>query len=157
MYKSISFTGLLITLTCNILAQENGAPEKVSPISPTSVQLPLEFDRILREYEEGWRSRDADALATLFTPDGFILRPGYPPVQGRKAIAKAYRNSGGELHLRALSFAQADSVAYIIGGYNNDKSGADAGKFILTLHMMSDGKWYITADMDNSNRSWGRQ
>ena len=52
----------------------------------------------------------------------------------------------------ALSFAQADSIAYIIGGYKTVISDPDAGKFILTLRMMSDGKWYITADMDNPNR-----
>lgn len=152
MFKTTFFIGFLIILTSNIFAQQNGAPDNVGPDSPSSVQLPLELDRVLREYEQGWRSKDADALATLFTPDGFILRPGYPPVQGRTAIAEAYRNSGGELHLRALSFAQADSIAYIIGGYKTVISDPDAGKFILTLRMMSDGKWYITADMDNPNR-----
>jgi len=150
MFKTI-ITGLLILLYSNVFAQQNGVPEIVSPVSHPSVQLPSDLDRILREYEQGWRSRNADALAALFTPDGFILRTGYPPVQGRTAIAEAYRNSGGDLHLRALSFARADSVAYIIGGYKADITGSDAGKFILTLRMMSDGKWYITADMDNSN------
>lgn len=117
-----------------------------------SVPLPSELERVLRDYEQGWREHNADALAELFSPDGYILRPGHPPVQGREAIADAYHNSGGPLHLRAYSFALADPVAYIIGGYRNAASGPDTGKFILTLRLMQDGKWYITADMDNSNQ-----
>ncbi len=116
-----------------------------------SVALPPELDRVLRDYERGWRNRDADALAALFTPDGFILRPGHDPVRGRAQIAEAYRNAGGPLHLRALSYAQADSVAYIIGGYATAQEHTDAGKFILTLRQVPDGRWYITADMDNAN------
>ncbi|MGI9174042.1 MAG: YybH family protein, partial [Rhodothermales bacterium] len=113
--------------------------------------LPPELDRVLRDYEQGWRDRDADALAALFTPDGFVLRAGHPPVRGRTAIAEAYQGSGGPLHLHAFAFAEADSVAYIIGGYRAAPARPDAGKFILTLRRGPDGQWLIAADMDNQN------
>ena len=132
-------------------AQHNERAEVAPEDSLLTVTLPPELDRVLRDYEQGWRVQDADRLANLFTPDGFILRPRQPPVRGREAIAEAYRNSGGPLHLRALAYAQSDSLAYIIGGFRFSPEGPDLGKFILTLRRMFDGRWYITADMDNQS------
>ncbi len=144
---------VLICLAPSVSAQDLLPPPPPSlERSHPSVVLPPELDRVLRDYEAGWRSRDSDALAELFTPDGFILRPGHSPVRGREAIAESYRNSGGALVLRALEFSQADSVGYIIGGYGRNEGDPDDGKFILTLRKLSDGRWYISADMDNSNR-----
>ena len=132
-------------------AQQAGQPGASSGDSHESVPLPGELDRVLRDYEKGWQARDAGALAALFSPDGFILRTGHPPVRGRAAIEEGYRNSGGPLHLRALKYGQADTVAYIIGAYSGGEGQPDSGKFILTLELMPDGLWYITADMDNLN------
>lgn len=151
MIKIFCSFGLLILMSQIVFTQQVHRPFEEDSIPPLSISLPPEIDRVLRDYEQGWRNFDAETLAALFTPDGFILRPGHPPVRGRSAIAEAYRNSGGALYLRAMSFAQADSAGYIIGAYSHVQFGADAGKFILTLRLMSDKKWYITADMDNSN------
>ena len=117
-----------------------------------SVTLPAALDRVLRDYERAWRNRDADALAALFTEDGFVLRSGHPPVRGRDAIKRAYQNSGGRLHLRALAFEQSGPVAYIVGGYTSTPKWPDAGTFVLTLRRGPDGTWLIAADMDNANR-----
>ena len=116
-----------------------------------SVTLPPAFDRVLRDYERAWQARDAAALAALFTPDGFVLRPGSPPVRGRGAIERAYAGSGGPLRLRALAYAYADSVGYIIGAFGASADGGDAGKFVLPLRRGVDGRWLIAADMDNGN------
>lgn len=132
------------------------APVRAQQAPPTdpmpSAELPPALDRVLRDYEQAWEARDAEALAALFTKDGFVLRPGHPPVRGRRAIEKAYQNAGGPLHLRALAFEYAGTVAYIIGGYRANPEGPDSGKFVLTLRKMQDGQWLITADMDNQNR-----
>jgi|Marorgknorr_s2lv_3_1036020.scaffolds.fasta_scaffold06544_2 ketosteroid isomerase-like protein len=146
-----SLVVLLIYLAPPVSAQDAPPPQPSSEQNQASVVLPPEMDRVLRDYETGWRNRDSDTLAELFTPDGFILRPSHSPVRGRDAIAEAYRNSGGPVALRALEFSQADSVGYIIGGYGGIEGGPDSGKFILTLRKLSDGRWYISADMDNSN------
>ena len=117
-----------------------------------SVELPPELDRVLRDYEQGWRNGDATALANLFTEDGFILRPGHPPTRGRTAIEEAYKNAGGPLTLRALAYEMDEQIAYIIGGYGyNPEGGPDTGKFTLSLRKGSDGNWLIAADMDNGN------
>ena len=117
-----------------------------------SVTLPSALDRVLRDYEHAWRARDAAALAALFTPDGFVMRPNFPPVRGRAAIERAYAGSGGPLTLRALAFAVDDTVAYIIGAYAGTDPSRDAGKFILPLRRGADGRWLIAADIDNPTR-----
>jgi len=129
-----------------------GATEPTAKNAVPSVALPAELDRVLRDYEQAWRNRDAGALAGLFTEDGFVLRPGHPPVRGRDAIEDAYQNSGGRLHLRALAFEASGPTAYIVGGYTSTPKWPDAGTFIITLRKGPDDRWRITADMDNRNR-----
>jgi ketosteroid isomerase-like protein len=136
------------------LARSVEATERAEVAQPMGIiDLPTELDRVLRGYEAGWRANDADALALLFTDEGFILRPGHTPVRGRAEIAEAYTGSGGPLHLHAFEYAVEDSIGYIIGGFRSAPERPDAGKFILTLRRFKDGKWYITADMDNGNWS----
>jgi ketosteroid isomerase-like protein len=37
------------------------------------IDLPNDVDRVLRDYVSAWAARDAEALANLFTPYGFVL------------------------------------------------------------------------------------
>lgn len=155
MLRSLRRTILLIAaagllLSANARAQDSTAAATAGQMS--SIDLPPDLDRVLRDYESAWRARDADALASLFTEDGFILRPGHPPVRGREAIARAYAESGGRLHLRALAYERSSPVAYIVGGYTSTPKWPDAGTFILSLRRSADGRWLIAADMDNANR-----
>lgn len=144
---------LLSLLLCCVLTADGAFAQRAEELNALpSVTLPPELERVLRDYERAWRNRDAAALAELFAADGFVLRSGHPPVQGREAIENAYQNSGGRLHLRALAFERSDSIAYIIGGYTSTPKWPDAGKFVLTLRQASTGRWMITADMDNRNR-----
>ena len=138
--KIVLVTALLLSLAGPAVAQQL-----------SSVTLPAELDRVLRDYESLWAAKDAAGLSRLFAEDGFILRPGNPPVRGRAAIEEAYKGHGGPLHLRALAFSHADSVGYIIGAYAEKAGAPDIGKFILTLRKDAQGRWMITADMDNGN------
>jgi ketosteroid isomerase-like protein len=116
-----------------------------------SVPLPLELARVLTDYEAGWKSGNAAALASLFAEDGFVLPQGQPPVKGRAAIEKLYTSSGAPLSLRAIAYARQGDVGYIIGGYSAEAGTHDDGKFTLTLRKAEDGRWLIVSDMDNSN------
>ena len=116
-----------------------------------SVTLPPALDRVLRDYERAWTARDAQALAALFTTDGFVLRPGHPPVRGRDEIARAYAGAGGPLALRAMGYAVSDTVGYIIGAFAGRAGDPDAGKFVLAVRRDASGRWLIAADMDNGN------
>lgn len=124
-----------------------------APAIPT-VELPPELDRVLRDYERAWRSNDIPALVALFTEDGFVLQPGRQPARGREAMAGVYTGqAGGVLKLRALAYAAADSVGYIIGAYGYGDAPGDMGKFTLTLRRSGTGPWKIASDMDNGNQA----
>ncbi len=117
-----------------------------------TVTLPADLDRVLRDYERAWRAGDPQALAALFTPDGFVLQPRRAPVRGREALAAVYAGQGGgDLRLRALAYAAADTVGFIVGEYRYGDAATDAGKFTLTLRRRPGGPWLIFSDMDNGN------
>lgn len=127
---------------------QSPAPEVALP----SVNLPPELDRVLRDYERAWRARDPARLAELFAEDGFVLATGRPPVRGRAAIRAAYAGAGGALHLRALEYAIAGDVGYLLGAYAWAPAAPDEGKFTLTLARDPSGRWLIRSDIDNPNR-----
>ncbi len=130
----------------------SGVPETAAPASrPTTVELPAPLDRVLRDYERAWRSRDSKALAALFADDGFVLSGGRPPIQGADNIERHYQGKGGPLTLRAFAFGMHGPVAYILGAYGRTPA-EDAGKFTLTLKKGTDGRWRIVSDMDNGNQ-----
>jgi ketosteroid isomerase-like protein len=119
----------------------------------SSIGLPAELREVLDNYEQGWSNKNASALANLFTEDGFILRPGHPPVKGRENIEKAYEGSGGPLSLHAFDYEMSGKLAIIIGGYTDVHGNPDFGKFTLTLKKVGDN-WLIHSDMDNGNKRY---
>lgn len=135
-------TTLFLSLAVCTLPQIASGQDQLS-----SVELPAELERVLRDYEEAWEAGDADALSQLFTEDGFVLSGGNPPSRGRAAIRERYSNASGPLMLRAFYFEIDTDLAYIFGAYTYIE-GTDQGKFVLTLKNIS-GRWLITSDQDN--------
>ena len=115
------------------------------------INLPEPMKEVLTSYEQHWEGNNAKALAALFTEDGFILRPGHPPVQGRGNIEEAYAKTGSRLVLRAYDYGIAGDQAYILGGYAGHETWPEIGKFTLVLKKV-DGQWFIHSDMDNRNK-----
>ena len=145
----------LIALALSVFAIPSRA--QTAPAAPVeqlpSVTLPADLDQVLRNYEGAWKANDIPALVALFTDDGFVLQPGRLPARGRAAMTSVYTGqAGGPLRLRALAFAAADSIGYIIGAYGYGESPGDQGKFTLTLRRVG-GRWLIASDMDNGNQS----
>lgn len=135
-----------------LLAQPLVAQESAFSPQP-SVELPAALDRVLRDYEMAWENGAADALAALFTPEGYVPSDaGW--IQGRERIANKYKNAGGDLRLRAIDYAMAGDVGFIVGAYGYGASAAevDRGNFVLALRKSEAGKWLIVADLDKSNR-----
>ena len=66
--------------------------------------LLAELDRVLRNYETAWAAENSEALAQLFTEDGFVLSGGNQPIRGRADIRNHYSNAGGLLLLRAFAY-----------------------------------------------------
>ncbi|MBD7922372.1 nuclear transport factor 2 family protein [Xanthomonas sp. Sa3BUA13] len=142
----------LMLVTGSLLGQNVPDPTKTTELS--SVALPSELDRVLRDYERAWRAGDAVALASLFAEDGFVLQSNRPPIRGRSAIQAAYEGQGGgPLRLRSLAFSAGDTIGYIIGAYGYGDASGDTGKFTLTLHRAPGEPWLIFSDMDNLNTS----
>ncbi|MFE3970533.1 YybH family protein [Stenotrophomonas sp. YIM B13575] len=139
----IVLSGLLIAGP--VIAKESAA-------RVADVTLPDALDRVLRDYEQAWRTGDAKALAGLFSEDGFILQSNQPPVRGRAAIEAAYASQGSSpLRLRALAYAAEETTGYVIGAYTYGNNVGDTGKFTLTLKRVAGGPWMIFSDMDNTN------
>jgi uncharacterized protein (TIGR02246 family) len=119
-------------------------------VEPPTVVLPPEVERVLRDYEKGWRAKDAKALAALFVDRGWVLQSGEGFARGREAIEAKYQGQGGDLYLRAVGFERDGNLAYVIGAYTyGGADKADMGKFTLVLKRVK-GKWMIVSDMDNS-------
>jgi uncharacterized protein (TIGR02246 family) len=151
-----------ILLALAYLAATTAAPvamaqnEAAAPPPLSSVALPPELDRVLRDYERAWKSGDAKAVAALFAEDGFVLQSGRMPIRGRAAIASAYAGqAGGPLRLRAFAYATSDTTGFILGayGYGDGETVPDMGKFTVTLRRPRGGAWQIMSDMDNANQS----
>jgi len=144
---------LFLSVTLIVTASGMGAQEPTSYAPLPSIPLPPALERVLRDYERGWRAGDEAGLAALFTPDGFVpTHAGW--VRGTAAITDTYGNASGDLQLRALAYATADTVGYIIGAYayGGTPGAPDRGKFVLALRRAPDGPWLIAADLDSANR-----
>lgn len=138
-------------IICSIAAFSSATVAQAPPTPLPSIALPPELDRVLRDYERGWRAGDEKGLAELFTEDGFVPTGG-GWVRGRDRIRRTYEDSKGDLQLRAIAYAVGDSVGYIIGAYGYGDGAQDRGKFVLALRRAPDGPWLIAADIDQSNR-----
>lgn len=149
--SAIFATIALLGTTAPAAAQ---APAQQAVVRLPSTALPAELDRVLRDYERLWKAGSGDGLALLFTEDGFIARPG-GWIRGRDQIAAAYKAmAGGDLKLRALAYATADTVGYIVGAYAYGATAdtQDNGKFTLTLRRQRGGPWMIASDLDAAIR-----
>ncbi len=148
--RILSFT---LVLACSRLPAQAPPAVVTAPEALPSVTLPAHLDRVLRDYENAWRTNDIPALVALFTEDGFVLQPGRPPARGHAALETVYRGqAGGPLRLRALAYDESGRIAYIIGAYGYGESRGDEGKFTLTLRRGSDARWLIASDMDNGSQ-----
>ncbi|HET9385630.1 MAG TPA: nuclear transport factor 2 family protein, partial [Gemmatimonadales bacterium] len=116
----------------SIAVAQAPAPSSQLPAPLPSITLPPELARVLRDYEKNWRAGDENALAALFTSDGFVpSNAGF--VRGRDAIAGQYKDQQGELRLRAHAYAVSDTVGYIVGAYSFGADSVDRGKYLLAL------------------------
>jgi ketosteroid isomerase-like protein len=132
----------LVLAACASLPAQRGAP------------LPADLQRVLADYENAWRARDAAALSAMFV-DGAVSvsnSSACAPARGRNEIARCYEGQGGALSLRAVAYGVDGRLGYIIGEYAEGPGGAALGKFVLTLEKGVDGRWLIVADMDRAYR-----
>ena len=136
---------LLASLLPGSLVAQDGELGEAIPY----ITLPVELDRVLRDYERLWEAGDGDGLAELFAEDGFVLSNERRPARGRPAIRGRYDNPSGDLVLKALAYGTGGNVGYVVGLYAYGEA-PDQGKFLLALRRDASGRWLIAADMDNA-------
>ena len=143
---------LLVAIVSGLLA---AAPAPALAQAPSSMSVPPEVERVLRDYEKAWAANDVKGLAALFAEDGMALPSNQAPARGREDIAKAYSGGGGQpTDLRVLDYRASGDLAYIVGGYGPAGQNKDVGKFVLVLRKI-DGRWLIAADIESANMRMG--
>jgi len=118
-------------------------------------------ERAIRDLAERWvglvRSKDAAAIAQLYTEDGALMPPNSPLTKGRDAIQKSWAamlNSPGF----DLSFAPEEVIVSASGDMALDRGtyrlGEDTGKYVVVWRKIG-GEWKAAADIFNSDKPEG--
>ena len=130
-----------------------------SPALAHSVEAQLE--EITVKWVEAFKQRDFVTIEGFYAPDGFLLPPNSPAIQGRQAIGEMWK-SWGDLPNVEITFgavrgeaSSSGDMAYEYGTYIfafDTDSGrvTDKGKYV-TVWKRIGGVWQVAADMFSSN------
>lgn len=108
-------------------------------------------------WQSAFDSKDASALAAMYSEDGAVLPPNNETVSGRAAI-QAFVT---DVHASGISFEIKDTevfargdVGYKVGTYTTTDAGGtilDEGKYVEIWRQIDD-QWQLHRDIFNSNR-----
>lgn len=113
---------------------------------------------IMAAFEAG----NADAIAAAYTEDALLLPQGHPPIEGRAAIAEAYRATLAEYEMSLDAVIEELEVlgdwAWMRGRfehtYTSKADGAATtvqGKYLVIVRRDPDGVWRYHRDAFNLN------
>jgi predicted TIM-barrel fold metal-dependent hydrolase len=117
----------------------NGALPVITP--------PEEIDRLLRDFERGWRTTDNKvALAEVFTDDG-LLQWGDDWARGGAAIRINLLGRAGGLRLRPQAVEAGELLGHVAGmyGYYRDTAWVEQGRYLFSLRRGKGMPWRISA------------
>jgi uncharacterized protein (TIGR02246 family) len=111
-----------------------------------------------RQFEQAVASRNADAVAQLYSTDALIMPPNAPAVRGREAIRSFWAEmvkSNPTVTLTSQDIDVAGNLATDVGTYTFSFTGdqgpmTDRGKYITKLGKVGT-EWKITHDIFNSD------
>ena len=113
-------------------------------------------DQWLKAYE----TRDADAVAALFTKDAWVMPRGRPPLKGRDAIRASVAASSDRrkitLWIEEEELVVTGDWAWTIGAFtitlgspeDDQPPVSSSGRAMLIYKREADGDWRIHRDMD---------
>ena len=130
-----------------------------SPALAHSVEAQLE--EITVKWLEAFRQGDYATIGGFYAPDGYLLPPNEPAVQGRQAIAEMWKSWGGLPNVEITFGASVTGVsssgdmAYEYGWYifaydTDDGRVTDKGKYVSVSQKIG-GVWQVMTDIFNSN------
>jgi len=106
---------------------------------------------------------DVDGILACWAPDGVLMPPHHPRVQGHAAIAEYFRTVFAR---RRLSFTFTESSVTLVGdvaferltytvvakSLTDGRATDDVGKGLHVYARQPDGRWRIAQDIWNSDR-----
>ena len=106
---------------------------------------------------------DVDGILACWAPDGVLMPPHHPRVQGHAAIAEYFRTVFAR---RSLSFTFTESSVTLVGdvaferltytvvakSLTDGRATDDVGKGLHVYARQPDGRWRIAQDIWNSDR-----
>lgn len=106
-------------------------------------------------------AKDAKASAEFYAPDGVLMPPGTPIIEGRGALTAAWQGffakSGFQLKMETtkVTVAREGDLAYELGVYelvSDSEKGPvrDKGKYVVVWKKVH-GNWKAAADIFNSD------
>jgi len=124
-------------------------------------------EQTIRSLDEQWvatvAKKDAVATAAFYAPDGAVLPPNSPPVQGAQAITEFWQGLFQLPNLQ-LTFvptqvvvAKAGDLAYDVGTYSLAFDGdqgpvSESGKYVVVWKKI-DRHWKVAVDMFSGNEA----
>jgi ketosteroid isomerase-like protein len=129
------------------------------PDGATAAQANIAADeQTIRGTAERWvqliRSKDAAAIAQLYTEDGALMPPNMPIATGRPAIEQVWasmmRTPGFDLTFapEQILVAESGDLALDRGTY---RLSEDTGKYVVVWRKVG-GEWKAAADIFNSDK-----
>lgn len=135
-----------------------------SPDAATSVSTTADADAIRGQVTQ-WlkliKSKDAAAIAQLYTEDGAVMPPNAPIGKGRAAIQQTWAAMMGtpgfdlaiipdEIAVSASSDMAMDRGTYRLTVAPSGKTMNDTGKYVVVWRKVG-GEWKAAADIFNSD------
>ena len=115
-------------------------------------------EQAIRSLDAQWvkaiAEKDATWIGNLYAPDGRLMPPNAPMVQGREAIRDAWANmmnaAGFSLTFTPteIHVAESGDLGYDVGTYEG--ANDDHGKYVVVWKKI-DGDWKVAADIFNSD------
>ncbi len=153
------------------VALPTGVAVSVLSLAPTPLSCQSAADSASVEaFYAAWfgpEQQDAESYASFYAPDGYVLPPDGPPVQGRAAIAAWERRARTEatytlrpegLRVDEMRFLGRDWVVHRVtlwGARIPIGGGAPEPfetKYFDVLHRVEDGEWMVAYRMWSDSR-----
>ena len=133
-------------------------------ISGAEARPDAAIEKTTESYRKAVLAGDAAAVGATYSRDAVEMPPCRPPLKGRDAIERYYRDMfGGPMKIAAFSFtrletAAAGNIGFAIGGYqrtlipNGGESVEDSGSFAVIVKREG-GTWKAAYVIYNSDRA----
>jgi uncharacterized protein (TIGR02246 family) len=138
-------------------------PVRGGMVGTPSVALDPGVRAVADAYRAAMLAGDASAAASLYRDDGVDMPPGKPPIEGRTAIERYYRELFGACRFTTFDLNHTEmrasgDMAFATGTSRTTITPAggppveDAGKYLVVLKR-TDGRWKVAYSIYNSDHA----